>query len=547
LEIIFGLPSSVFRLLSSNFDPQIRITSYLKCRASKFIFHSCRHVKFLKRRADDDFYIIKKQFMKKILFALSVSFTWTLAFSQNVGVGTTTPVEKLDVAGNIKTTGEIKPNGTAGQAGQVLTSNGNGTMQWAQSAVSGGGNINGNGGWGDCSIYNIDSLRLGANINPMVGDGFGRTVAISGNYAIVGSTADDENGFTNCGSATILKFNSATGQWDSQIKLTNANPANDELFGYAVAISGDYAIVGVFSDDDGPITNSGSVTIYKRNSATDVWESQGKIVNPTPAISDNFGAAVAISGDYAMVGSTGDDEAGLTDNGSVTILKRNTTTGIWENQGKLICSTPVNLAAFGYALSLSGDYLIVGAPFDNEAASQAGSVSFFKRNAIGVWESQGKFFKPGTVIGDRLGTSVSIWGDYAIAGVPQDDDMGAQAGAAIIYKRNTGTGLWEVQDKIYNPDPAADEYFGMVVGISDEYAIGASYRDDENGITDVGTATIYKRIQTIWHTHQKFSYPGYHTANSQFGYGVGITNNHRFIVSAPQLYSKGMVFFGTVK
>jgi hypothetical protein len=58
-------------------------------------------------------------------------YSFAVPSSGNIGIGTTSPAEMLDVAGNIKTTGEIKPNGTAGQANQVLISNGDGTMQWA--------------------------------------------------------------------------------------------------------------------------------------------------------------------------------------------------------------------------------------------------------------------------------------------------------------------------------------------------------------------------------------------------------------------------------
>jgi hypothetical protein len=234
-------------------------------------FSSYRPVKFLKRECSDHFYSIKKQFMKKILFAIAVSLIWMIAYSQNVGVGTTTPVEKLDVVGNIKTSGEIKPNGTTGQAGDVLTSNGNGTMQWAQAKAASGG---GNGGWGDCSIYNIDSFRVAANNDPQPGDNFGLAVSISGDYAIVGSPTDSEGGFINNGSATILKFNAATGQWNNVQKLTNPAGANGDQFGYAVALSGDYAIVGAYRDGDGAFVLSGSVTIFKRNNTSGLWESQ---------------------------------------------------------------------------------------------------------------------------------------------------------------------------------------------------------------------------------------------------------------------------------
>ncbi|HEV7783200.1 MAG TPA: hypothetical protein VGO58_18120 [Chitinophagaceae bacterium] len=67
--------------------------------------------------------------MKKTTLILSTFIVCINAFSQNVGVGTATPSQKLDVAGNINTTGNLMINGAAGTNGQVLTMNGS-TMQW---------------------------------------------------------------------------------------------------------------------------------------------------------------------------------------------------------------------------------------------------------------------------------------------------------------------------------------------------------------------------------------------------------------------------------
>lgn len=69
--------------------------------------------------------------MKKLILFASFFFVAILLKSQNVGVGTTTPVERLDVNGNINVTGTIKANGVDGTAGQVLMKNNSGVLTWA--------------------------------------------------------------------------------------------------------------------------------------------------------------------------------------------------------------------------------------------------------------------------------------------------------------------------------------------------------------------------------------------------------------------------------
>lgn len=73
--------------------------------------------------------------MKKKLYLLIVAkFLLLTVYSQNVGVGTNSPTEKLDVNGNINMSGNLKVNGVAGQVGQILMTNNSGGTQWGMGA-----------------------------------------------------------------------------------------------------------------------------------------------------------------------------------------------------------------------------------------------------------------------------------------------------------------------------------------------------------------------------------------------------------------------------
>lgn len=319
--------------------------------------------------------------------------------TENVGVGTSNPAEKLDVDGSIKTTGEIKPNGIAGTANQVLTSNGNGTMQWA--APQSGGNV-GFGSWGDCSNNNISEYNPVVDTTGAAFDYFGKSVSISGNYAIVGAPIDDVGANTNQGSASIYQLSG--GAWVLMNKITDATGEAEDRFGHSVSISGNYAIVGAPYDAVGANIIQGSVSIYQLSGGS--WVLMSKITDATGAPFDIFGLSVSISGNYAIVGAYADDVGANVNQGSASIYQLSG--GAWEWMNKI---TDANGAAgdlFGFSVSIFGNYAIVGAPTDDVGANATqGSASIYQKIGLG-WQKLQYVTDPGGNSGDGFGGSVSI-------------------------------------------------------------------------------------------------------------------------------------------
>jgi len=162
-----------------------------------------------------------------------------------------------------------------------------------------------------------DEVKLTAS-DGAVWDCFGYSVSISGEYAIVGARGDSDNG-NYSGSAYIWKRDETT--WSEQAKITASDGTVGDTFGCSVSISGDYAISGAYYDDDGNYS-SGSAYIFKRDGTG--WIEQAKVTASDGAAHDRFGAAVAISGDYAIVGAHGDDNNG-NESGSAYIYDIQTT------------------------------------------------------------------------------------------------------------------------------------------------------------------------------------------------------------------------------
>lgn len=141
------------------------------------------------------------------------------------------------------------------------------------------------------------------------GDGFGISVAINGNTAIVGAYKNDA-----AGSAYLFDVSDPNNPVQTY-KLTASDAAIGDSFGYSVTVSGNTAIVGAYLDDDAG-TNSGSAYLFDVSTGSQI----AKLTASDAASIDYFGRSVAITGNTAIVGARLDDDGG-TDSGSAYIFE----------------------------------------------------------------------------------------------------------------------------------------------------------------------------------------------------------------------------------
>ncbi|MCS5606759.1 MAG: FG-GAP repeat protein, partial [Alphaproteobacteria bacterium] len=293
-----------------------------------------------------------------------------------------------------------------------------------------------------------------------VNDAFGKSVAISGDYAIVG-TPNDDDGVSFSGSAYIFKRNG--NEWEQLNKIVASDPNNNDQFGYSVAIDGDYAVVGAHTKNDVDGQQSyGAAYVFHRGADGNWTQQQRLIAENTETIKYiRFGISVDIDGDYVVVGAHNPWSGGGSTNffnGAAYVYVRNNTT--WTQQQRLVHPDPKLTTEnaggssdyFGNSVSISGNYIIVGTPNDNEDANQAGAAYIFTRSNTS-WSSPEQIVASDAAAGDGFGNSVAIDGEYAIVGAHGDDDGGSGSGSAYIFKWD-GTS-WPHQDKIVASDAAA--------------------------------------------------------------------------------------------
>ncbi|QTA88270.1 FG-GAP repeat-containing protein, cohesin domain-containing [Desulfonema magnum] len=192
----------------------------------------------------------------------------------------------------------------------------------------------------------------------------GKSVSISGDYAIVGTHFYGDKG-SYSGSAYI--FEKSSGGWSDMtetVKLTSDDGVRGDYFGSSVSVSGNYAIVGAYGNSD-----SGTAYIFQREGGT--WIQQDKLIPDDGVKDDRFGRGVSISGDYAIAGAYYKDNQ----KGSAYIFRREDNGWI---QTKLTATDGMAEDRFGCSVSISDEYAIVGAYLDDDKGTDSGSIYIYK-------------------------------------------------------------------------------------------------------------------------------------------------------------------------
>jgi len=302
-------------------------------------------------------------------------------------------------------------------------------------------------------------------------DYFGWSVALAGDTAVVGAYADDDNG-ADAGSAYV--FVRSGGTWTQQQKLTASDGQDGDSFGWSVATSGDTVVVSAYADDDKG-DDAGSAYVFVRSGG--MWTQQQKLTAGDGAAGDQFGYAVALSGDTAVLSAPYDDDKGVS-SGSVYVFARAGST--WTQQQKILANDGSTADEFGNAVALDGDTLLVGSYMDDDKAYGSGTAYVFVRSG-NLWPQQKKLTASDGFVNDRFGYAVALHGDMAVVGAPYADTPGTSAGAAYAYVR-TGTN-WAQLPKLLPSDGAEDQSFGWAVALSGSTAFIGAWGDNQGGTT----------------------------------------------------------------
>ncbi|MBX3404140.1 MAG: hypothetical protein KF699_12080 [Phycisphaeraceae bacterium] len=356
-------------------------------------------------------------------------------------------------------------------------------------------------------------------------DAFGRAVSIWADTVVVGALLADIGGNSDQGAAYV--FTRTGTSWSQQAKLEAAAGAEDDRFGNAVAVWGDWAVVGAALDDVGAATDRGSVHVFARNGSS--WSQQAHLTAFDGAAADLFGQSVSIWGDTLAVGAPGGDIGANANQGSVYVYVR--TGAAWNPQAKVTASPGTANANLGHSVALHGDTLAAGAWLETiDGASNRGAMYIFARSGA-AWMQQARLAAPDGTAMDQFGAAVALWGDTAVGGAPFDDVEGnTDQGSAWVFSR-LGT-KWIGPDlMLLASDGAANDEFGTVVAIDGDTIVVGSPRSDVGGDLDRGAAYVFVRSGLSWVQQAKLTAAD-GAASDRFGAAVAIKGD-TIVVGAP--------------
>ena len=353
------------------------------------------------------------------------------------------------------------------------------------------------------------------------GDYFGGCISVSGDTAVIG--APGKNGFQ--GAAYV--FVESGGVWSLQQELTASDGVANDQFGAIPSVSGDTALIAAMGKNGG----RGAVYVFVRSGG--VWKQQQELTASDGAPGDNFGYFVSLSGSSAVVAAPGQNAF----QGAAYVFTQSG--GTWSQQQKLTAADGAANDQFGDSVSVSGNTMLIGAPFKTVVASTTGylqGAAYVFVESGGVWSQQQELTASDGVSGDFLGYSVSVSGDTALLGAM---NRNSAQGAAYVFMRSGTT--WSQQQELTASDGAASDQFGYFVSLSGGMALIGALGNTVGSNAKQGAAYVFAQNGGLWGRQQELTASD-GQAGDYFGRFASVSGNTAVIGASAGNNGQGVAY-----
>jgi hypothetical protein len=318
------------------------------------------------------------------------------------------------------------------------------------------------------------------------GDRFGQSVDSSGDWIVSSKPQDDEIAEQ---SGAVYFLRQVNGLWTIVQKCKTLDAEFGDSFGYDVAIDSGTCVGGAKSESPTGIPAAGSCYVLEESGG--VWSQTAKIWANDAQPNQFFGWSVDISGDWILVGAREDDQLGAY-SGAAYVFER-VGTG-WVQRAKLAGSDTTASDFFGQAVALHGDFAIVGSR-SSIGGTNRGAAYVFQRFGTS-WTEVARLSAIDGAAGDSFGSRVAIAQDVACVGATLHDHDFASAGAAFVFERIGGA--WLQTQELLCHDPWYSHLFGLDVTIDGELLAVGAVGDGPSIGMNVGAGYLFERRNGLW-------------------------------------------------
>ncbi|MBI5502163.1 MAG: hypothetical protein HY907_18105 [Deltaproteobacteria bacterium] len=333
----------------------------------------------------------------------------------------------------------------------------------------------------DGSVWNQEAKLVASD--GATQDLFGNAVAINGDTALIAAQSHDVLGGVDQGSVYV--FVRTSGAWHEEAQLVASDGAAHDLFGSSVSVRGDTALIGAVQAAIGGAARQGAAYVFVRSAGT--WHQEAKLAASDGAAGAKFGNSVALSADRALIGARATTIGANVFQGAAYVFTR--TGGLWTQEAKLTASDGTDSAFFGWAVALAGNTAVS----TSYSAMPAGAAYAFVWDGMS-WIEEAKLTASDGATGDEFGYSVAISGDAIVVGAIYDDvGTGTDQGSAYVFHR--GGSVWSEQAKLVAADGESWDLLGVSAAIEDDTAIVGASGDSIDGRSNQGSADVFRILE----------------------------------------------------
>lgn len=366
-------------------------------------------------------------------------------------------------------------------------------------------------GEGSVMVYRRNSATLTLLTQLDIDDGgtssrFGVSLALAADGALIGADLDPVG--PNGGQGSVRWYLTQPGGAIAAGQLDSGDGAMFDRYGSSVAIDGDNAIVGAFLEDTLAGADAGRAHTFARNG--DQWSYGGPLDAPDAASERRYAASIDIDGDYAVIGAYWDVIADNVDQGSAYIYRRES--GKWVFDTKLIASDGRARDLFGFAVSILGDRVLVGARGAARPFIDQGKAYVFVRTGA-VWSEEAQLDTPEADAFQYFGASVALTSDRAVIGAPGFDKEPGPPSAGAVFVFSLESGQWVPLVGLQAPVPRANAAFGFSLAANSQHVLIGAFQD---GTAAQGAAFVYRASDLVLDGELRAAVP-------QAGEGLGIS------------------------